>query len=49
MRRDYLFHELYSEDHRFTKPRWILHVAHNDREPIFVPLKYPMIATTARI
>jgi hypothetical protein len=44
-----VFHELYSANHCFTKPCWIIYVALLDHEPIYLQFQYLMIATTARI
>jgi hypothetical protein len=48
MRRDDWFHELYTENHPFADPSWIIYVAHSDHEPIFALFHHRMIATTAR-
>jgi hypothetical protein len=31
-----VFHELYSANHCFTKPCWIIYVALSDHEPIYL-------------
>jgi hypothetical protein len=49
MRRDYLFHELYSDNHGLTKPCWIMYVAQSNREPIFLQFQDMLLATAARI
>jgi hypothetical protein len=50
MRRDCLFHELYSENHRFTKPYWIMYVALTHGEPIVLEFDFVFVgvAITAR-
>lgn len=48
MRRDYLFHELYSENHGSTKPCWITYVA-LDCKSIQLQFELCLSATTSRI
>jgi hypothetical protein len=48
MRRDYMFHELYSDNHSFTRPCWIIYVALCDYGPIHLQFQYLVITPTAR-
>jgi hypothetical protein len=47
MRRDDLFHELYSENHGFTRPCWNICVAPGGHGPICLHFQYLMLASSA--
>jgi hypothetical protein len=49
MRRDFLFHELYSDNHCFTRLCWIIYAALSDCEPIYLQFQFLIIATTLRL